>query len=65
MGRGSNPNGDAKQRCGEAIAELMPNEPIHRNSISLRLIGARSTSDRASVLYCAHAVQRRLAEDPK
>src|SRR5882762_4208935 len=31
----------------------------------LRLVGACSASDRASLLYLAHAVQRRLAEDSK
>ena len=32
------------------IAELMPSEPFHRFSISLRLVGACSASDRASLL---------------
>src|ERR1700732_1449775 len=34
-------------------------------SDSLRLIGARSTSDSASEIDCAHAAQRRVVEDPK
>jgi len=47
------------------MAELMPSEPLHQFSISLRLVEGMLCERSGFASILAHAVQRGLAEDSK